>query len=656
MEFARFYPKIAKRSIETTGIIYPIRSGKLLKDFTMKTILLNWLPPALETIASPSASVLKGYLQSYGYEVHVKYWNLIFNPLLKDFLNLGDKINESETFRFLPFMSYLAVHYQDTRLKERIKYYILSLKPQFNSKSDAYIDTYLLENYEKINALIDREIKRLPLDRYLYVGFSTQFNQWIIATILIARIRKIYPRTVFVAGGCGTRQEAQALLRNFDAFQYASWGEGEYSLLQLTRYLDRSDAAPVRLEEIPHLVYREDAQLMTSTQSNVYVDLNQSLYDCTDYFQQLKQTALTIDPRFPLEKGRGCHWRKCRFCFLNSGYKFRTKKAEKVLEEMKGAMRAYRVNRFFFLDNDLIADAPEEFDKFLDLLIAFRADSPPFKITMAEIVTKGITEACIRKMALAGFAKIQIGYESPSAGLLAKINKKNTFASNLLCIKWGLYYGIKFGGVNVLRNLLEETDEDIKEGIKNLFYLRFFLSPRLFFHNMSFLAIAESSRYFKKVSEPDRSLYKSGIWDFLPSGYMREQDKYVLIMDFVNADYNKLWDVFSVVEAHYLQNNYAYRLLCDEGVVYYRESYNSEYTKELEFDKKTSVHWAVLEACNCSVRSLEELQRLSRLRNLSSEESLADVVESLRKEGIIYCNEDKTEIVSVINTHLLSGN
>lgn len=44
----------------------------------MKTILINWLPPSLVNIASPSASVLKGFLQQEGYEVHVKYWNLIF--------------------------------------------------------------------------------------------------------------------------------------------------------------------------------------------------------------------------------------------------------------------------------------------------------------------------------------------------------------------------------------------------------------------------------------------------------------------------------------------------------------------------------------------------------------------------------------------------
>ena len=35
-------------------------------------------------------------------------------------------------------------------------------------------------------------------------------------------------------------------------------------------------------------------------------------------------------------------------------------------------------------------------------------------------------------MSLAGFSCVQIGYESPSDKLLAKIDKKNTFASNLL--------------------------------------------------------------------------------------------------------------------------------------------------------------------------------------------------------------------------------
>jgi len=81
---------------------------------------------------------------------------------------------------------------------------------------------------------------------------------------------------------------------------------------------------------------------------------------------------------------------------------------------------------------------------------------------LAEIITRGIDFETIKKMHIAGFFHVQIGYESPSDTLLYKIDKKNSFASNLFFIKWAHELNINVGGMNVLRGLLEENLEDIK--------------------------------------------------------------------------------------------------------------------------------------------------------------------------------------------------
>ncbi|MCC8134867.1 MAG: hypothetical protein LIP04_15765, partial [Tannerellaceae bacterium] len=64
------------------------------------------------------------------------------------------------------------------------------------------------------------------------------------------------------------------------------------------------------------------------------------------------------------------------------------------------------------------------FDKLLNLLIQLTEKYPDFKIMLAEIITKDITFDFIKKMSLAGFVHIQIGYESASDTLLKKIEKK----------------------------------------------------------------------------------------------------------------------------------------------------------------------------------------------------------------------------------------
>ena len=43
---------------------------------------------------------------------------------------------------------------------------------------------------------------------------------------------------------------------------------------------------------------------------------------------------------------------------------------------------------------------------------------------LAEIITRGIDFETIKKMHIAGFFHVQIGYESPSDTLLYKIDKK----------------------------------------------------------------------------------------------------------------------------------------------------------------------------------------------------------------------------------------
>lgn len=106
-------------------------------------------------------------------------------------------------------------------------------------------------------------------------------------------------------------------------------------------------------------------------------------------------------------------------------------------------------------------------------------------------------------MSLANFESVQIGYESPSNTILKSIKKNNTFASNLFFIKWALQFGINLSGINILRNLLEEDDDGIKEGINNLFYMRFILSSKNFiitFHSLVYLHHQGISNFLNQIN------------------------------------------------------------------------------------------------------------------------------------------------------------
>jgi hypothetical protein len=255
-------------------------------------------------------------------------------------------------------------------------------------------------------------------------------------------------------------------------------------------------------------------------------------------------------------------------------------------------------------------------------------------------------------MSFAGFSCIQMGYESPSNNLLKKIHKKNTFASNVFFIKWCLFFGFKILNPHVIRNLLEETNDDIIEGIKNLYYLRFFLDNTRFKHHMVNLRIAKKSPYYKTACKQGliNKYQNSSISNFLPSNYINTEDQFVLFFDNAAYEYNRLWDIFNSIESFYLKNSLSYQLLDCGMFVRYEEYCNNELIKKIDIN---GLERDILEKCNRSSKSLNILKESLELTTPLSTESIKESILSLKKEGLLYCNSELSEIISVINTDLI---
>lgn len=614
-----------------------------------KTILLGWLPPAMENVPSPCLSVLKPALNQVGYNVSLKYWNISLNPLLKSFFNMENLIYDTELNKLMPFLLNLGISSNDTEIVDKIKYYIYSIKPQLHSKGHEYIYEYFHSFNKKLNSWFENEISQIKFDDYLFVGFSAQFYQWLVANLFIDKIKAAYPNTHILVGGFGTKEEAVTYLKNFPHVDYTSWGEGEYSIQQLALYLD---GGKVALSSIPNTVYRVGDEIKVNLLRNVYVDLNNSKMDFSDYFKFIQNFSLDQELSLPIEGGRGCSWKQCKFCFLNTGYKYRTKTNEQIINEIKEQVERYEVNRVLFLDNDIIGADMDNFIELLDMLIEYRKENNDFSILLAEIVTKGVPFNVIKKMALAGFESVQIGYESPSNNLLEKIHKKNTFASNLFFIKWANELGIRINGANVLRNLLEETADDIKESIDNLYFLRFYFQKKLVCHSYSFLSVAKSSPYYRTLLKTNRltEWRQSHLAQFTPESYMSLEDKFILFFDFIKPEYNHLWDTFQQIEQHYIDNIYDYQLIIENNSAFYREFYNNTLIKEIEFETD-DIYWEVLQLCDANVLSMEQI--IKKLGNKKSKEgeTLSEVIFNLEKEGLLYCNDNQSEIVTILDIH-----
>ena len=607
-----------------------------------KRILLNWLPPAFVGYPSPSCSILKSFLQKNEYEVDVKYWNIVFKKIQDEILKINTLHIDDSTLKLLPFLNYIAHQSGDKQAIDKICYKLLSIHPQWVNFSSDFMKSRSEEYIKQIDEIIDSELTKLDIEKYSLIGISSKLSQWIPANIIVEKIKAAHPNLPIVIGGFGSQEEAFAMMKNFSFYDYAIWGEGEYPLLELLSVLDSKDK-----QHVPFLIYRNGVDILVSNnKKSKFIDLNELYPDFSDYFEQNGRKNLNY---VTIEGSRGCHWLRCRFCYLNDGYKYRKKEVAIKIQEIKEYIKRYKAYHFEFLDNDIIGNNLEEFDYFLDELIKVREEHNKFVIELGEIITKDINSDIVKKMSFAGFKAVQIGYESPSNELLRKIHKKNTFASNLLFIKWALVYKIRIRGLNVITGLVEETQDDVVEGINNLKFLRFYLQAHYFEHSITSLAITCTSRYFKKMSEDEKKNWNQNpLSCYLPKGYIDSEDRFNMFQFSSNSLTNSLlWSNFQSIESYYKNNSYEYELVKLGDRVFYKEYFNKAIINEIEFDNP--LYLKILSQSNHSVVSLEELC----VQNDESEETIKEVIDALYSEGLLYKSYSYDEIVTVVNVDIV---
>lgn len=226
----------------------------------------------------------------------------------------------------------------------------------------------------------------------------------------------------------------------------------------------------------------------------------------------------------------------------------------------------------------------------------------------------------------------------------------------MLFVKFARLYNIKVSGANILKNLFEEKESDIIESIDNLHYLRFFIEKSEFQHLHSELAINSSSRYFKKVDH-DKYWYGNHIMSSItPEKFINNKQCEGIFIELLKIGYNRLWDCFIKIDQHYIDNEYTYSLTRQNGsLILFTEYYNGESINEIEFEEQ-SLEWDIMKISNDKVISFDIL--FERLKSCPAYKHLdintiTDTLYELRDERLIYCPEDTSEIVSIINTHLL---
>jgi len=519
--------------------------------------------------------------------------------------------------------------------------FLRTLKPQYASKKDFNYVKHIEECVDELNERIKCILNKYDITDSLFVGMSMSLFQWIPSLIIGNILKEKSPNTLITVGGIGNRKQAEAYIKSFNFIDIASWGEGEEFIIELANICSQVS----KQYNLPQCFYKESGIVVESYVSRKkYEELdNLVYYDFSDFFAQYKKSKDSI--MLPIEGARGCHWNRCHFCFLNQGYKYRRKSNNIIRNEIISNIKKYSVFDFTFLDNDVIGRDLDSFSLLLDELISIKNLYPKFRVMLAEIVTRSLNFELIKKMHLAGFIHVQIGYESPSDVLLHKIDKKNSFASNLFFIKWANELHMYVGGMNVLRGLLEEELQDIKEGIENLHFMRFFSIGNKYKHEISSLAINDASKYFKSVDSLElQQYYTDAVKEMLPDGFINEELA-LSIYQYVRKYQLYAWGSFQSVETHYASNEYKYEVIqTSENTFRYTEYYNSAIILVADFNRN-EYSWKILELTNKEVLTIDDIVNRFDI----DDDIIKSEISRLNDIGILYIGKHSKECVSVIN-------
>jgi|CXWL01.1.fsa_nt_gi ribosomal peptide maturation radical SAM protein 1 len=431
------------------------------------------MPFGLADRPSISCGLLKGGLTRAGYDATVHYLNLelaaelgprFYSEMSVMRVNslLGDWLFSVAAFGYRPD----EAAYRELCAKD--------LDPA-TDKLGADFDRLCELRNEVLPRWIERWADAVDWGSCLAVGFTSSFEQNTASLALARAIKERHPNAVTIFGGANfDGPMGREYARVFPFIDYAVIGEGDLALLQILKQLTRGESA----QGIPGVVaHRQPPGLDTGPAAPVknLDDLPDPDYE--EYFATLFRLGRdrTLDgsvPRIPFETSRGCWWgekQHCTFCGLNDHtIKFRSKSAERALEQLERMASRYKIVNFEATDNILDYGYLE---KFCGPLAENHFDYRFFYEVKANL-----SPAQIRAMARAGVNSIQPGIESMSSNILALMRKGITMLRNVRFLKWARYYGMQVSW-NVLTGFPGETEEDYVQQLAVIRRLRHLPPP-----------------------------------------------------------------------------------------------------------------------------------------------------------------------------------
>ncbi|MFC1900186.1 B12-binding domain-containing radical SAM protein [Chloroflexota bacterium] len=293
------------------------------------------------------------------------------------------------------------------------------------------------------------------------VGLTAMTHE-IIRASQIASLLKERLNIPVVIGGCHVTALPMETMEEFPVFDYAVYGEGERTVLELTEFLQKSS-----ISEQPGI----DGLVWRDTEGNIRIneprepltseELDILPYpDVKDYYSG-PQALADKDSYYTMFTSRGCPYH-CAFCMQVMGRKVRRRSPESIVGEMEYAISSYGAHTFSFDDEIFLFDNQETHDV-LQLMID---RSLPDKVRWSAMARANIITPDLVKLAKkAGCYRLEIGAESGDDEILKAINKGITVEQIRNAVKTIKDSGVLSSAYFILGHP-NETLETLKKTVK----------------------------------------------------------------------------------------------------------------------------------------------------------------------------------------------
>jgi ribosomal peptide maturation radical SAM protein 1 len=341
---------------------------------------------------------------------------------------------------------------------------------------------------------LNRCLAETQWEDYDIVGFSSTFRQQCASLAMAARVKHAHPATLIVFGGanCETCM-GESVLRHWDFVDYVVSGEGEHAFPALLASLAMGRAP----SSVLGVYYRHSGEVRAGGSQEapapvVMDDLPTP--DFSDFFAQFDGSVARelFAPRVTLEQSRGCWWgqrKHCTFCGLNgTAMAYRSKSAERALEELNEVRERYGARRVDYSDNifnhrffETLLPALERLDHGVSLFYELKAN---------------VTRKQVARLRAAGVNRVQPGIESLSSSVLRLMQKGCTALQNVQCLKWCFQYGIR-AQWNVLYGFPGEQPKDYTDTLVMLESISHLHPP----HGCFRISLQRFSPHFERAAD-----------------------------------------------------------------------------------------------------------------------------------------------------------